>query len=105
MVVAPRPLNIALACMGSTFSFKIELSPAFWQGDQIRIFVVVTPFSLLFHIENRHLVPYVPLKMILGVHFLRENEGSQKFFAYLPTLWHARFHLTRKKPMVSKHRF
>jgi hypothetical protein len=79
------------------FFFKIDLSPAFWQGDQIRPFFPVTPFSHLFHVENRHLVPYIPLKMIFGMRFLWENEGSQKINADSTAHLTARFHLTRKK--------
>jgi hypothetical protein len=79
------------------FIFKIELSPAFWHGYQIWFFVVVILFSLLFHLTNRHLVPYIPLKMIFGMHFLRENEGSQKKNADSTVHLTARFHLTRKK--------
>ena len=104
MVVAPRPPQIALACTGSTFSSKIELSPAFWQGVQIGRFVVVTLGAPLSRLENRHLVTYIPHKLTLSMHFLRENEGSQKINAYSTTLLLIRFHLTRKKTRVFKHR-
>ena len=42
MVVAPRPPQVAPMQVILQFFLKIELSPAFWQGDQIVTFVVVT---------------------------------------------------------------
>jgi hypothetical protein len=79
------------------FFFKIELSPAFWQGGQIVPFFVVNTLAPLSQVEYRHLVPYIPLKMIFGMHFLRGNEGSQKINADSTAHLTARFHLTRKK--------
>ena len=64
--------------MGSTFSLKISLSPAFRQGDQNPAFCCCNFWGTPFALRKWPFRPIHSQKLISGMHFLRENEASRE---------------------------